>query len=177
VTLAVCCTSLLMSGMDVTIVNLGMPAIQADLHASLTDLQWVIDVYTVVVASLLILGGTTGDRFGRRRTFQIGLVVFSAASVLCARAPTLGWLLVYRGLQAVGASMLNPVAMSIITTVFVEPRARARAIGIWSGVFGLSLGLGPLVGGVLIGALGWRAIFWANSARSGRDRPHGRLRP
>ena len=151
-----------MSGMDVTIVNLGMPAIQADLHASLTDLQWVIDVYTVSVASLLILAGTTGDRFGRRRIFQVGLVVFTGASVLCALAPSLEFLLVCRGLQAVGASMLNPLAMSIITTVFDEPRARARAIGIWSGVFGLSLGLGPFVGGLLIGALGWRSIFWTN---------------
>jgi EmrB/QacA subfamily drug resistance transporter len=154
--------SLLISGMDVTIVNLGLPEIQNDLHASITDLQWVIDAYSVGVASLLILAGTTGDRLGRKRIFQVGLVVFTAASVLCALAPSLAWLIAFRGVQAIGASMLNPLAMSIITSVFTEPTQRARAIGIWSGVFGVSLGLGPLVGGLLIGSVGWRAIFWVN---------------
>jgi EmrB/QacA subfamily drug resistance transporter len=160
--LAICCMSLLISAMDVTIVNLGLPAVQDDLHASLTDLQWVIDVYSVGVASLLLLAGATGDRFGRRRIFQVGLVVFTAASVLCALAPDLAWLIAFRGVQAIGASMLNPLAMSIITSVFTEPTQRARAIGIWSGVFGVSLGLGPLIGGLLIGSVGWRAIFWIN---------------
>jgi EmrB/QacA subfamily drug resistance transporter len=154
--------SLLISAMDVTIVNLGLPEIQKDLHASITDLQWVIDVYSVGVASLLILAGTTGDRLGRKRIFQVGLVVFTAASVLCALAPSLAWLVAFRCVQAIGASMLNPLAMSIITSVFTEPTQRARAIGIWSGVFGVGLGLGPLIGGLLIGSVGWRAIFWIN---------------
>jgi EmrB/QacA subfamily drug resistance transporter len=160
--LAICCMSLLIVGMDVTIVNIALSSISHDLHASLADLQWTIDAYTVVLASLLMLAGSTGDRLGRRRVFQIGLSVFIVGSLLCSLAPSLGWLVAFRALQAVGGSMLNPVAMSIITNVFTEPRERARAIGVWGGVVGLSLGLGPLVGGTLIDSVGWRAIFWIN---------------
>jgi EmrB/QacA subfamily drug resistance transporter len=160
--LAICCMSLLIVGMDNTIVNVGLRTIKDDLHTSLTDLQWTIDAYTVVIASLLMLSGSTADRLGRRRVFQIGLAVFTLGSLLCSLAPSLGWLVGFRALQAVGGSMLNPVAMSIITNVFSEPRERARAIGVWGGVVGLSFGLGPIVGGALIGAVGWRAIFWVN---------------
>jgi drug resistance transporter, EmrB/QacA subfamily len=154
--------SLLIVGMDNTIVNVGLRSIQVALHTSVTDLQWTVDAYTVVLASLLMLAGSTGDRLGRRRTFQTGLAVFTAGSLLCSLAPSLGWLVAFRGLQAVGGSMLNPVAMSIITNVFTEPRARARAIGVWGGVIGLSFGLGPIIGGALIDSVGWRAIFWIN---------------
>ncbi|MDT4912746.1 MAG: hypothetical protein QOC66_1874 [Pseudonocardiales bacterium] len=160
--LAICCLSLLIVGMDNTIVNVGLRTIQDELHTSLTDLQWIIDAYTVVLASLLMLSGSLADRFGRRRVFQIGLTVFTLGSLLCSVAPSLGWLVAFRTMQAVGGSMLNPVAMSIITNVFTEPRERARAIGVWGGVIGLSLGLGPIVGGALIGSVGWRAIFWIN---------------
>ena len=160
--LAICCLSLLVVGMDVTIVNVALPAIRSDLHASVSGLQWVIDAYTVVLASLLILSGSTADRLGRRRTFQLGLVVFSVGSLLCGVAPGLGWLIGFRMLQAVGGSMLNPVAMSIITNVFIDPRERARAIGVWGGVVGISLGLGPVLGGLLVETIGWRSIFWVN---------------
>jgi EmrB/QacA subfamily drug resistance transporter len=160
--LAICCMSLLIVGMDVTIVNIGLRAIKDDLHTSLTDLQWTIDAYTVVLASLLMLSGSTGDRLGRRRVFQAGLTVFTLGSLLCSLAPSLGWLVAFRGLQALGGSMLNPVAMSIITNVFTEPRERARAIGVWGSMIGLSFALGPIVGGALIGWIGWRAIFWIN---------------
>jgi EmrB/QacA subfamily drug resistance transporter len=160
--LAICCMSLLIVGMDVTIVNVALGAIKADLHTSLTDLQWTIDAYTVVIASLLMLAGSTADRLGRRRVFQIGLLAFPAGSLLCSLAPSLGWLVAFRAVQAVGGSMLNPVALSIITNVFTERRERARAIGVWGGVVGLSFGLGPIVGGALIGSVGWRAIFWIN---------------
>ncbi|MEO8844918.1 MAG: MFS transporter [Kofleriaceae bacterium] len=160
--LAICCTSLLMVSMDATIVNVALPAIRRDLGADTSGLQWVIDAYTVVVASLLMLSGSIADRFGRRRTFQTGLVVFTLASVLCSIAPSLDALIAFRMLQAVGASMLNPVAMSIITNTFVEPKARARAIGMWGAVVGIAMALGPLVGGGLTQTVGWRSIFWIN---------------
>jgi EmrB/QacA subfamily drug resistance transporter len=160
--LAICCLSLVIVGMDNTIVNVALPSIRTDLHASLSGLQWTVDAYTVVLASLLILSGSTGDRLGRRRTFQAGLVLFSIGSLLCSLAPGLGWLVAFRMVQAVGGSMLNPVAMSIITNVFTDPRERARAIGIWGSVVGVSLGVGPVVGGLLTETVGWRAIFWIN---------------
>ncbi|HET9625148.1 MAG TPA: DHA2 family efflux MFS transporter permease subunit [Kofleriaceae bacterium] len=160
--LGICCLSLLMVSMDATIVNVALPAIRGDLASTTSGLQWVIDSYTLVVASLLMLAGSLADRFGRRRTFQTGMAVFTAASVLCSLAPGLPSLIAFRMLQAVGASMLNPVAMSIITNVFLEPRARARAIGVWGAVVGISMALGPLVGGGLTQAIAWRAIFWIN---------------
>jgi len=154
--------SLLLVAMDNTIVNVALPSIRRDLHSSLSGLQWTVDAYTVVLASLLLLAGSTADRLGRRRTFQAGLLVFASGSLLCSLAPTLGWLIAARCLQAVGGSMLNPVAMSIITNVFTEPRERARAIGAWGAVVGVSLALGPIVGGALTETVGWRAIFWIN---------------
>ena len=160
--LAICCLSLLIVGMDATIVNVALPSLRVDLHASVSGLQWIVDAYTLVLASLLVLSGSTADRLGRRRTFQTGLVLFTGGSLLCSLAPSLGWLIAFRMVQAVGGSMLNPVAMSIITNVFTEPRERARAIGMWSGVIGLSFGLGPVVGGLLVQTIGWRAIFWIN---------------
>jgi EmrB/QacA subfamily drug resistance transporter len=159
---AICCMSLLIVGMDTTIVNVALPSIRTDLHASVEGLQWTLDGYTLVLASLLILAGSSADRLGRRRTFQSGLVVFSVGSLLCSIAPGLGWLVVFRMMQAVGGSMLNPVAMSIITNVFTDPRERARAIGVWGGVVGISLGVGPIAGGLLTETMGWRAIFWIN---------------
>jgi len=160
--LAICCLSLLMVSMDATIVNVALPALRRDLGASTSGLQWVIDAYTMVVASLLMLSGSLADRFGRRRTFQLGMTVFTLASALCSAAPDLYSLIAFRVLQAGGASMLNPVAMSIITNTFVEPKARARAIGAWGAMVGISMALGPIVGGGLTQAIGWRAIFWIN---------------
>ena len=160
--LGVCCLSLLIFGLDNTIVNVALPAIRRDLHASISGLQWTIDAYTLVVASFLMLAGSTGDRLGRRRTFQAGLVVFTIGSLLCSLAPGLGWLVAFRMLQAVGGSMLNPVAMSIIVNTFTDPRERARAVGLWGAVYGVSLALGPVVGGLLVQSVGWRGIFWVN---------------
>jgi len=160
--LAICCSSLFIVGLDATIVNIALPSIQHDLHASVSGLQWTVDAYTLVVASFLMLSGSTGDRIGRRRTFQVGLAVFTAGSALCSLAPGLGWLVAFRMVQAVGGSMLNPVAMSIIANVFTDSRERARAIGIWGAVFGLSMALGPVIGGALVASVGWRSIFWVN---------------
>jgi EmrB/QacA subfamily drug resistance transporter len=160
--LAICCLSLFMVGIDNTIVNVALPSIQRDLHTSVSGLQWVIDAYTVVLASLLMLAGSTGDRLGRRRTFQVGLLLFTIGSLLCSLAPGLGWLVAARAVQAMGGSMLNPVAMSIITNTFTEPAERARAIGMWGAVAGISMALGPVVGGLLVGSAGWASIFWVN---------------
>ena len=154
--------SLLIVGLDTTIVNVALPAIHRSLHASVSDLQWTIDAYTLVLASLLMLSGSTADRIGRRRVFQTGLLVFSLASLLCALAPNLGLLIAFRVLQAIGGAMLNPVAMSIVRNVFEDPRERAQAIGVWGAVFGISMALGPVVGGALVDASGWRAVFLVN---------------
>lgn len=160
--LVTCCLSLLIVSMDATIVNVAVPNIRADLGASASQLQWVIDIYTLVLASLLLLSGATADRFGRRRTFQIGLTVFALGSLLCSLAPNIETLILARMLQAIGGSMLNPVAMSIITQVFTGKVERARAIGVWGGVVGISMALGPIVGGLLIELVNWRAVFWIN---------------
>lgn len=160
--LVTCCLSLLIVSMDATIVNVAIPNIRTDLHATGSQLQWVIDIYTLVLASLLLLSGATADRFGRRGTFQIGLTVFAVASLLCSLAPNIETLIAARFLQAIGGSMMNPVAMSIITQVFTGRVERARAIGIWGGVVGISMAAGPIVGGALIEWMNWRAVFWIN---------------
>ncbi len=160
--LAICCMSLLLVSLDNTVLNVALPSLQKELHASTSGLQWTIDAYTLVLASLLMLAGSTADRIGRRRVFTAGLVVFTLGSLLCSLAPNLDALVAFRMVQAVGGSMLNPVAMSIITNTFTDPRERARAIGAWGAVVGLSMAAGPLVGGLLVDSVGWRSIFWIN---------------
>jgi EmrB/QacA subfamily drug resistance transporter len=160
--LAVCCMSLFMVGLDLTIVNVGLPSVGRDLRAGVSGLQWTVAAYTITLAALLMFSGALADRIGRRTIFQVGLSLFTLGSWLCSLAPGLGALIAFRILQGVGGSMLNPAALGIITNTFTGPAERARAIGIWDGVFGLSMALGPLLGGVLVGAVGWRGIFWAN---------------
>jgi MFS family permease len=160
--LLICSMSLLIVSLDVTIVNIALPSIRHDFHASISGLQWIISAYTLVLASLFLLSGSTADRFGRRRTFVVGLSIFVVGSFLCSIAPNLGLLVVFRMAQAVGGSMLNPVAMSIITNTFTIPRERAQAIGVWASVMGISMALGPVVGGLLVNTTGWRSIFWIN---------------
>ncbi|MER6103587.1 MFS transporter [Streptomyces sp. NPDC001832] len=160
--LAICCMSLLIVSLDNTVLNVALPSIQKELHATVAGMQWTIDAYTLVLASLLMLAGSTADRIGRRKVFKIGLILFTLGSVLCSLAPNLESLVAFRMVQAVGGSMLNPVAMSIITNTFTDPRERARAIGVWGGVVGISMAAGPVVGGLLVESVGWRSIFWIN---------------
>jgi EmrB/QacA subfamily drug resistance transporter len=162
IVLVVSSLSLLMVGLDATAVNVALPAIGRDLRAGVAGLQWTVDAYTLVVATLLLLAGSLADRLGRRRTLLAGLGLFSTASLACALAPTTGLLVGFRAVQAVGGAMLNPVAMAIIANTFTEPRERAHAIGIRGAMFGVSMALGPLLGGLLTGSVGWRAIFLIN---------------
>jgi EmrB/QacA subfamily drug resistance transporter len=160
--LFICSMSVLVVSLDVTIVNVAVPSIGHDFHASLSGLQWTVDAYTLVLASFLVLSGSTADRLGRRRTFVTGLITFVAGSLLCSVAPNLTTLIIFRMLQALGGSMLNPVAMSVITNTFTDAKERAQAIGVWAAVVGISMALGPVVGGVLVDSVGWRSIFWIN---------------
>jgi len=157
--LAICSMSLLLVGLDATIVNIALPAIRHSLHSTLSGLQWTVDAYTLVLASLLILAGSTADRLGRRRVFATGLAVFMLGSLLCALAPSLELLVACRVVQAIGGAMLTPVAMSIIRNVFEDPRERAQAIGVFAAMFGISMALGPVLGGFLVSEISWRAIF------------------
>jgi EmrB/QacA subfamily drug resistance transporter len=160
--LAICCASIIVVTMDISIVNVALPVIHRDLDAAMSGLQWTIDAYGLVLASFMLLAGSTADRIGRRRIFQLGLAIFGFGSLLCSLAPGIGWLVAARALQAVGGTMLNPVAMAIVVTAFPDRTERARAIGVFSAMSGLSLGLGPILGGALVDAFGWRSIFWIN---------------
>ena len=162
VILAICCLSLFIVTLDATVTNVALPTIGKELHAGVTRLQWTLDAYTLTLASLLVLAGSSADRLGRKRVFRIGLVVFGLGSLACSAAPSDGFLIAARVLQALGGTMLNPVSLSIITNAFQEKKARAGALGVWGAISGVSLGFGPLVGGLLVETVGWRAIFWVN---------------
>jgi DHA2 family methylenomycin A resistance protein-like MFS transporter len=161
-TLGACCFGLFMVMLDNTVVNVALPSIQRELGAGLSGLALVLDAYILVFASLLLTAGSLGDRFGRRRVFRAGLVVFTASSALCGLAPALPALVAGRALQAVGAAAMLPSSLAILTAAFPDPRERVQAIGLWSGVSAMALAAGPVVGGLLTDALGWRWVFYVN---------------
>ena len=147
--------------LDATVVNIALPDIGRDLHASTSTLQWILNGYVLTLAALILLGGSLGDRYGRRRIFVYGTGLFTAASLLCAVAPNAELLVVARLVQGVGGALLTPGSLAMIESGF-RPAHRARAIGAWSGLGGVAGALGPLVGGVLVGAVSWRAVFVIN---------------
>src|SRR5262245_16989537 len=147
--------------LDSTVVNVALPHIGEDLNSGVGGLQWVINGYLLAVSSLILLGGSLGDRFGRKRIFQIGVVVFAVGSVLCAVSPTIWLLVAARVVQGVGGALLTPGSLAILEASF-RPGDRARAIGAWSGLSGVASALGPFLGGWLVDAGSWRWIFFIN---------------
>jgi EmrB/QacA subfamily drug resistance transporter len=160
--LAVLCLALLIVGVDGTIVNVALPTLVRELGATNSQLQWIVDAYTIVFASFLLIAGNTGDRLGRKWTLLFGLVVFGLGSLACSRVDDANALILLRGVQGFGAAFIMPATLSIITNVFHDPRERARAIALWAGVSGLGVVIGPLAGGFLLEHYWWGAIFLIN---------------
>lgn len=162
VALGTVCAVLFLTFLDTTIVSVALGDIQGDLHAGVISLQWVVNAYTLVFASLMLTAGTLGDRYGRKRVMVIGLVVFCAGSVLSALAGTVALLIVGRAVMGVGAAASEPGTLSVIRHIYPNGATRAKAIGIWAAVSGVALAMGPVAGGLLVGAFSWRSIFWFN---------------
>lgn len=149
------------AGIDATVVNIALPAIGRDLHVGFASLQWTVTAYTLTLASLILLGGACGDRYGRRRVFIVGVAWFAVASMLCGLAPNAGWLIAARALQGVGGALLTPASLAIIQASFVDSD-RGRAIGAWSALSGTASAIAPFLGGWLLAAGSWRWVFFIN---------------
>src|SRR5881628_3830788 len=160
-TLGVMCLSLMVIGVDNTILNVALPTLVRDLGASTSQLQWIVDAYTLVFAGLLLTAGSLSDRFGRRMALAVGLVIFGVGSLASAFAGSASMLIFTRALMGVGGAFIMPSTLSILTNVF-PPEERGRAIGIWAGVSGLGIGIGPVVGGWLLNHFWWGSVFFVN---------------
>ena len=160
-TLGAVAFGLFMIMLDNTVVNVALPAIEHDLHVSLSSLEWVVTAYALTFAALLLTGGKLGDLVGRKRIFVVGIAVFTLSSLACGLAPSAGFLIGARAVQGVGAALMNPASLSIITATF-PPRERGQAIGIWAGVSAMALAIGPLVGGLIVDNINWNWIFFIN---------------
>src|ERR1700681_1723075 len=146
---------------DATVVNVALPALQADLQATITDVQWVIEAYALFLGALILVGGSLGDQFGRKRVFLLGVVFFTVASIACGLATSPGILIVGRALQGIGAAFLVPGSLAIISATF-DDAERGRAIGTWSGFSAITTAIGPVSGGWLVEHVSWRAVFFVN---------------
>src|ERR1019366_4438263 len=160
--LAVLCLTLLITNLDGTILNVALPTIVRTLHATSSQLQWIVDAYVIVLAGLLLIAGSLGDHLGRKWVFLGGLVVFAAGSAGSACSASPDQLIAARSFMGIGAAAIMPSTLSILTNVFTEPLDRARAIGLWSGTAGLGLAIGPVVGGWLLAHYWWGSVFLIN---------------
>src|SRR6266849_8609180 len=160
-TFGITSAALFMGSLDNLVVTTALPSIRAHLHASLAGLQWTVNAYTLTFAVLLLTGATLGERYGRRRLFTIGLALFTAGSAAAALAPSIGWLVAARAAQGVGAAVLVPLTLTLLSAA-VSPERRGLALGAWGAVGGLAIAIGPLVGGAVVEGASWQWIFWLN---------------